>query len=114
LAAAEGMETATIIVQLPAYIQLERDCCGTLALVELLSRIYALDVDLGPLDEESRRQREAMDDSVAQNPQLQAIVAELERAYDSEEGQQPEGASELSPELEGFLKDIQTRLEDSS
>lgn len=114
LASAEKIETATVIVQLPAYIQLERDCCGTLALLELLSRIYAMDLDLEALREESERQRTSMDESVAQNPQLQTIVGELEQAYDSEEREQAETATELSPELEGFLKDIQTRLDDSN
>lgn len=113
MASAAGIETASIIIQLPAYIQLERDYCGTVAILDLLSRIYSLDLDLAPLSEEAQRQREAMDESVTQNPQLQAMLAELERVYDSDEREQAEVASELSPELEGFLKDIQTRLEDS-
>jgi len=114
LASAEGVDTGTIIIQLPAYIQLERDYCGTLSLLELLCGVYSLDLDLGPLRDESQRQREAMDESVAQNPQLQGMVAELERVYDAEQREQTEETPQLSPELEGFLKDIQTRLEDSS
>lgn len=113
LATTEGVDTASMIVQLPAYIQLERDYCGALSILELLTEVYSLDLELAPLREESRRQREAMDESVAQNPQLQGMVAELERVYDAEQREQPEGAAELSPELEGFLKDIQTRLDDS-
>ena len=54
-----------------------------------------------------------MNESLAQNPQLQAMVAELERVYDSEKKESLEEKPELSPELEGFLKDVQTRLEDS-
>jgi len=113
MASGEGIETASIILQLPAYIQLERDYCGAESLLEILSRVYSLDLDTSPLHEESRRQREAMNESVAQNPQLQAMVAELERVYDSEKVEPPEDKPELSPELEGFLKDVQTRLEDS-
>ncbi len=113
MASGEGIETASIILQLPAYVQLERDYCGTEALLEILSRVYSLDLDTSPLHEESQRQREAMNESVAQNPQLQAMVAELERVYDSEKEEPPEEKPELSPELEGFLKDVQTRLEDS-
>jgi predicted ATP-grasp superfamily ATP-dependent carboligase len=113
LAADEGIETGSVIVQLPAYIQLERDYCGTEALLDILSRVYSLSLDLEPLREESDRQRRAMEDSVAQNPELQAMVAELERAYDSDAPPQvdDEDAPKLSPELEGFLKDIETRLD---
>jgi predicted ATP-grasp superfamily ATP-dependent carboligase len=110
-AAGEGLETGSVIVQLPAYIQLERDYCGAEALLSILSRVYSLDLDLSPLGEESDRQRRAMEESVAQNPQLQAMVAELERAYDSEAPGEVEDAPKLSPELEGFLKDIETRLD---
>jgi predicted ATP-grasp superfamily ATP-dependent carboligase len=111
LAAGEGIETGSVIVQLPAYIQLERDYCGTEALLEILSRVYSLNLDLEPLRDESNRQRQAMEESVAQNPQLQAMVAELERAYDSDAPRENDDAPKLSPELEGFLKDIETRLE---
>jgi predicted ATP-grasp superfamily ATP-dependent carboligase len=117
LASAEGIETASVIVQLPAYIQLERDYCGAQTLLQLLSRAYSLNLDLQPLDDEANRQRAATQASVAENPQLQSMVAELERVYDSErppESTEDPDAAPLSPELEGFLKDVQTRLEDSS
>jgi hypothetical protein len=115
MASADGIETASIIVQLPAYIQLERDYCGAETLLQLLSQAYSLGLDLTPLHDESERQRTATLASVADNPQLQSMVAELERVYDAERPAQSveeaDGAP-LSPELEGFLKDVQTRLED--
>ncbi len=112
-ALAEGVETATIIVQCPAYAQMERDYRSLLALLELLAGLFALDLDLGPLREESDRQVTAMDESVQQNPQLQTMVQELEHAYDAEAGAHAEdGETKLSPELEGFLKDIEGRLEE--
>jgi hypothetical protein len=115
LASAAGIETASVIVQLPAYIQLERDYCGAQTLLRMLSRAYSLDLDLQSLDDESDRQRAATQASVAENPQLQSMVAELERVYDSEHPTKLEDdpdAAPLSPELEGFLKDVQSRLED--
>jgi len=112
-ALAEGTETATVIVQCPAYAQMERDYRGLHALLELLSGMFELGLDLKELGEESVRQSAAMDESMAQNPQLAAMVLELERAYDSEAGAHAgNGETKLSPELEGFLKDIETRLED--
>jgi predicted ATP-grasp superfamily ATP-dependent carboligase len=115
LASATGIETASIIVQLPAYIQLERDYCGTQTLLRMLSRAYSLDLDLQTLDEEAERQRTATQASVAENPQLQSMVSDLERVYDSEHPAQNEDAeaAPLSPELEGFLKDVQSRLEEN-
>lgn len=116
MASGEGIETASIIVQLPAYIQLERDYCGAETLLQMLSAAYSLELDLRPLQEESERQRGATLASVADNPQLQSMVAELERVYDAEQPAQSAeetDAAPLSPELEGFLKDVQTRLEDS-
>jgi predicted ATP-grasp superfamily ATP-dependent carboligase len=117
MASAEGIETASIIVQLPAYIQLERDYCGAETLLQMLSRAYSLELDLAPIREESERQRAATQSSVADNPQLQSMVAELERVYDAEQPETPTedpDTAPLSPELEGFLKDVQTRLEDGS
>src|SRR3989442_6926885 len=112
-ALAEGTETATVIVQCPAYAQMERDYRGLHTLLVLLSGMFTLELDLAQLAEESARQVAAMDESMAQNPQLQAMVLELERAYDSEAATQSgNGESKLSPELEGFLKDIEGRLED--
>lgn len=115
-ATAGGIETATIIVQLPAYAQMERDYRGLNVLLELLSRLYDLDLDLETLCQESDRQRATMDEATQQNPQLQAMMQELERVYDSDAAEQPngDGAPKLSPELEGFLKDIEKRLGDSS
>lgn len=112
-ALAEGMETATVIVQCPAYAQMERDYRGLYTLLELLSGMFEFDLDLKELGEESARQVTAMDESMAQNPQLAAMVLELERAYDSESASHSEnGGAKLSPELEGFLKDIEGRLEE--
>jgi len=115
-AQAEGIDTATVIVQLPAYAQMERDYRGLLALLDLLSRMFGFELDLKDLREEAERQRAAMDESVAQNPQLQAMVLELERAYDAEAGASSTNGEQakLSPELEGFLKDIEGRLEEGS
>src|SRR5438128_12663346 len=110
MASGEGIETASIILQLPAYIQLERDYCGTEALLDILSRAYSLDLDMSSLHEESQRQSEAMNESVAQNPQLQAMDAELERVYVSEKEEPADATPELSPEPEAFWRDVQTRL----
>jgi predicted ATP-grasp superfamily ATP-dependent carboligase len=114
MALAESIPAATIILQLPAYAQVERDYRGLLHLLELLSGFYGWQLDLESLRQEADRQRTAMDESAAENLQLQAMVQELERIYDTqaETGEVDDGA-ELSPGLETFLKDIESRLSEN-
>ena len=108
------ISAATIILQLPAYAQVERDYRGLLHLLELLSGFYGWELDLNSLRQEADRQRTAMDETAAENLQLKAMVEELERVYDAQAspGAEEEGA-ELAPELETFLKDIESRLSDN-
>jgi hypothetical protein len=113
MALAENIPTATIILQLPAYAQVERDYRGLLHLLELLSGFYGWQLDLEQLRQESERQRTAMDESAAENPQLQAMVEELERVYDAQAEAGSEEGGDLSPELETFLKDIESRLSEN-
>jgi hypothetical protein len=111
----ENIPTATIILQLPAYAQVERDYRGLLHLLELLAGYYGWQLDLEALRQESDRQRVAMDETAAENLQLQAMVEELERVYDanSEAGVPGDDGPELSPQLENFIKDIESRLSDN-
>jgi predicted ATP-grasp superfamily ATP-dependent carboligase len=112
MALAEAIPTATMILQLPVYAQVERDYRGILAMLELLSGFYGWQLDLDALRGEAERQRAAMDETAAENPQLQAMVQELERMYDTQ-AEVGEASAALSPELEGFLKDVESRLSDT-
>ncbi len=109
-----SIPAATIILQLPAYAQVERDYRGLLHLLELLSGFYGWELDLDSLRQEADRQRTAMDETAAENIQLKAMVEELERVYDAQTspGAEEDGA-ELAPGLETFLKDIESRLSDN-
>src|SRR3990172_8508450 len=66
------IETATVILQLPAYAQLDRDYRGLRYLLELLCRTYGFTLDLGPVAEEEKRQAEAIEESVREATRLQA------------------------------------------
>ena len=112
MALAEAIPTATMILQLPAYAQVERDYRGLLVMLELLAGFYGWQLDLDALRQEAERQRSAMDETAAENPQLQAMVQELERMYDAQ-AEAAETDAALSPELEGFLKDIESRFSDN-
>ncbi len=104
-----GIDTLSMILQLPAYAQLERDFRGLDTLLALLSRLHNLSLDLDSVRQQSDRQSAALDDSVGQNPRAQAMVRELEATYDAEEDSAHVETSELSPELERFLHDIEAR-----
>jgi hypothetical protein len=113
MALSAGIPTSSVILQLPAYAQVERDYRGLLAMLELLCGFYSWQLDLEELRRESDRQLKAMEETAAENPQLQAMVLELERLYDSEAEAAPDADASLSPELESFLKDVESRLSDN-
>jgi hypothetical protein len=111
-----GIETTTMILQLPAYAQVERDYMGLQASLELLTNLYGLELDIDPVRDEADRQRQALDETAAEDARLQVWLKELELAYDMEARQQPEKESEgppLSPSLEKFLHDVERRWDQS-
>jgi hypothetical protein len=106
---AVGIDAATVILQLPAYAQIERDYRGLRCLLELLCRTFGFTLDLAPVAEEERRQAEAIEDSVREDSRLQAWVAELEAMYDAEAVAGEEPGAPLSPGLENFLREVEQR-----
>ena len=104
-----GIDTLSIVLQLPAYAQLERDYRGLHTLLALLSSLHDLSLDLDSVLQESGLQGAALDDSVGQDPRAQAMIRELEATYDAEEDSAHVETSKLSPELERFLHDIEAR-----
>jgi hypothetical protein len=111
-----GVKTTTMILQLPAYAQVERDYMGLQASLELLSGIYDLELDIETVREEADRQRQALDETAAEDARLQVWLKELELAYDMEARQQPEAEASppLSPSLEKFLQEVEQRWDQTS
>lgn len=115
-----GAETASMLVQLPAYAQLDPDHHGRHGLLQKLDSIFELGLDLEALRTEGLRQYATIDESLAQNAALSNWVKELEAAYDSQAGGsegRPAGRAEgpaepkLSPEMEQFLHEMERRWE---
>lgn len=107
-----GIETTTMILQLPAYAQVERDYMGLQASLELMTNLYGLDLEIDPVREEADRQRQALDETASEDARLQVWLKELELAYDMEARQQPDEEPEsppLSPSLEKFLHEVEQR-----
>jgi len=111
----QGIDTTTMVLQLPAYAQVERDYMGLEAMLTLLSDLYGFTLDLSPVSEEAERQREALDETAQADTRLQAWLKELEQAYDIEARLQPtvdpEPKTPLSPQLEEFLRDVNQRFD---
>lgn len=107
----QGIDTATVILQLPAYAQVERDYMGLQSLLELLTAMFGFRLDMAPVRDEAERQRQALDETAAEDPRLQVWLKELERTYDAEHSAEPDVPSTpLSPELESFLRDVESRF----
>ena len=104
-----GVETMSLIVHLPQYVQLEEDHAGEARLLQAACAIYNLPADLVETKEGEEQYKE-ISKAVETNPQVRSVVRQLEAAYDSEHSQQggesaPRETS-LSPEIEKFLREI--------
>ncbi|HEY8489366.1 MAG TPA: PAC2 family protein [Dehalococcoidia bacterium] len=108
-----GIATGSMLVQLPAYAQLETDYRGAYTLLDRLRALYGADLDLEELRQEAERQYSALDSALERNPQLRSSVRELEELYDrvaaSERPEEEE--PRLSPELERFLAELERRFD---
>ncbi len=84
---------------------------GSLALIEALNQVGTLDLPVGDLPTQAAATRARLDELIANNPDHQAMLRQLEAAY--EEAAAPETiqpsdlptGDELAAELERFLRD---------
>ncbi len=107
-----GMETMSVLVRLPQYAPLDEDFNGIVRLLELLSEIYDIRVDLGDLREKAEEQLRQISMAVQANPQLQRAVTHLEERYDARllrDRTSPESTTQnvpLPPAIEQFLREL--------
>ena len=105
-----GMESMSLIVHLPQYTQMEEDYMGTVRIMRVLASLYDIPVDETYV-EKAERQREQIDVALDKNPQLKAIVQQLETHYkDRTERKKEEETPRLSPEVESFLAEMDRRF----
>jgi len=111
------IETMSVMIQLPPYARLEEDHRGQERLLRLLSPIYRFSLgDLASIEREGDRQYEEIERMAKMDPRVQKLVQQLEESYDSEHAGRPiEGlgsdepdAPSLSPDLERFLRDLES------
>lgn len=108
-----GIETMSFIVHLPQYTQMEDDYMGVARLMEMLGPLYDV-----PRDEsyirKAEQQLEQISLALDKNPQLRAIVEELETRYEARANKrQEEETPRLSPEVEKFLSEMERRFREN-
>lgn len=108
-----GMETASMIVHLPQYAQLEEDYTGAARILETLRGIYGLPAAVIDSKRGEEQYRE-VSQVVASNPRLKPMIAQMEADYDARAARTGQDSSaNLSPEVENFLREIGNTLEES-
>ncbi len=105
-----GIETMSLIVHLAQYTQLDDDYVGTVRLMKVLGSLYDLPAD-ETYDRKAEQQLEQISLALNKNPELQAIVEQLEAHYEARiERKKEEEAPQLSPEVEQFLTEMERRF----
>jgi hypothetical protein len=109
-----GIASASFMVHLPHYAQLDEDFAGAARMLQVLAAYYDVPARLAPTTR-GQLQYAEVDVAAGQRPDVKMLVAQLEAHYDAtygSAGPDAEPASEsgekptLSPEIERFLKDL--------
>lgn len=104
-----GIETISLIVHLPQYIESEQDSTGSLRLLEVLTSLYDLPLDLEVIRKGAAEQQANINSAVQQDPDLQSLVRQLEAYYDARAHAEEE-TPKLSAEVEQFLREMDKRF----
>jgi predicted ATP-grasp superfamily ATP-dependent carboligase len=95
-----GIETATFIVSLPQYVNVEEDYLGKVRLLEILNLLYDIPIDKKDFDK-AARQRSLISQKVEGSAELKQVLPHLEAIYGMRVAQkEAEGMPGLSPEME--------------
>ena len=106
-AAVRGLPAIGLWAQVPHYVAAMPYPAASLALLEGANRVSGLSLPLADLTERARTSRARIDELIAQNPEHQAMLEQLEQQADEHATTQLAAASgdELVAELERFLRD---------
>ena len=107
-----GVETMSLMVQLPQYLDLDEDYAGEARLLEIICQLYQLPVSL--IDSEpGRKQYDDLTKEMAGNPAFEELVGELEVAYDARNQSSSSSlhTPPLSPKVDQFLREMGQQFE---
>jgi predicted ATP-grasp superfamily ATP-dependent carboligase len=107
-----GMETLSMVVHLPNYLHLEEDYRGVSRLMEILRPLYRSaipETDADRADEQAKQIGQIAEQIMEQEPRWRRVLEQLEASHDARVGEGKE-ESRLSPEVERFLQDLDSRF----
>ena len=106
-----GMTSCNVRGQAPHYLQRATNPAVSRALLNAVSRLLDLELDLSPFEAAVQTFRTQCDQAVAQDAAVQAYVRQLEQAYDATGDEMPRpprdddfNPEQLMHELEEFLR----------
>jgi proteasome assembly chaperone (PAC2) family protein len=107
-AATKGLPSLGLWVQVPHYVSAMPYPGASLALLEAANAVGGLQLPLSDLAERAASNRSRLDELIAQNPEHQAMVAQLEAQADeaaTSAAFQATSGDDLAAELERFLRE---------
>jgi len=82
----EGVITVSLIAHMPTYLSLEEpDSNGVFSVLDVISKLEAIDIPLGGIASAGRRQYEDVSHEVMSSSSIAPLTKKLEEIYDNEE-----------------------------
>ena len=106
-----GMETLSLVVHLPNYLGLDEDYRGVARLMEILNSLYGFTMpqaEAEKANEQAKQVGQIAEQIMQQEPKWRGALKQLEARYDARVGKREE--TRLSPEVEKFLHDLESRF----
>ena len=103
-----GIESSSLMVHLPHYVQLDEDYMATARLLEALCAMYGLPTFLANKTR-GERQYEQIERALAGNNEVRTQITRMEQSYDEEippEANDPPDAVALPENMEEFLREV--------
>jgi proteasome assembly chaperone (PAC2) family protein len=113
--ARDGLESASLWAPVPHYVAAVPSPKASLALIDRIQTLLGVKIELSGLEEASLEYERRLDEAVAAEPEVRALVERLEQQLDESEisfGDLPSGDS-IAREFQRFLRDQGTGPADS-
>ena len=109
----DGVETFSLMVQLPHYLEVEEDHAGAARMMQVICALYGLPDHLAD-PEEGRKQYLELNEEIEEDPEVREMVVQMEAAYDARARMLADDASPppLPPQVDQFLRDLDRRFDD--
>ena len=106
-----GLPVASLWASQPHYLKGHRNPAVALALLEHLSALVDLDLDLTIVEHQARAYRRQVEEALEEHPKIRAYVQELEQKADSDAGRaEADGGQETLPSGEDMVQELEQWL----